>query len=422
MIGRHSLWLISFGAISTVYLLQTATPLRLDDDTVDYLRMAAALTDGRSVPTLLPIGFPVILSMLDRAGLGSSFYFVLANCFFLGLGLFALWRLLANYPESVRWATLLFSLLAIPVIKSVPIALPEAAFFCVSLLALWAMTAAGDATLSKRRWLLAFAFVCVAAAVSLRTVGLALLPPLAWACAHVPSGRGSDTRRFRSRGWIVFAAVLSASLIVLVWRSEPFLAYEQWLRDYYWQGDAVRQIARRFSFVLSGLGEIVVNLPFSRFRDWRLGFAIAGAISFVAVAIGFRRARAPLNPTRLYLLTYGLVIAVWPNPSPRLWMPVIPLLVAEIGLLISRLPNMRWKTELVAAYAAWFAMTGIAALAYTSRISWSGANFQNVYGRNGGMPTTEVDASDPNWGHIQYYKAEATKMIERYDGHGAGRK
>jgi hypothetical protein len=97
-------------------------------------------------------------------------------------------------------------------------------------------------------------------------------------------------------------------------------------------------------------------------------------------------------------------------------MPVIPLLIAEVGRIISELPGMRWKTGLVGTYAAWFAMTGIAALAYTSRISFSGSNFENVYGRRGGMPTEEVDVTDPNWGHLQYYKAQAKKLTARYGG------
>lgn len=414
--------MIVLGIVAGIYVLQVVTPLRLDDDTVDYLRMAAALTDGRTVPTLLPIGFPIILSFLERVGLGSSFGFVLANCIFLAIGLLAVSRLLGDYPERVRQTTVLLSLLAIPVVKSVAMPLPEAAFFCVSLLALWAMTAAGEAAPSKRRWLLASALVLVAAAVSIRTVGLALLPALMWASARVRSEHATDTGSSRSRAWLIFAALAGVALVVLVWSSEPYLAYERWFHDYYLKGDEVGQIARRISFVLSGLGEIAVNLPFARFRDWRLAFGIVGAISVIALVIGFSRVRPRLNVPRLYLLTYCLVIAVWPNPSPRLWMPVIPLMIAEVGLLISRLPKTRWKTQLVGAYAAWFALTGVVALAYTTRISLSGADFEKVYGRNGGMPTAEVDPSDPNWGHIQYYKTQARKMIQRYDWHGAGHK
>ena len=416
IISRQALWITAIGVVGIVYLSQAATPLRLDDDTVDYLRMAAAMTDGRAVPRLLPLGYPAFLSMLERARLGSSFYFVLANSFFLGAGLFALWEMMADYPQRVRRATLLFSLLSIPVIKSIPIALPEAAFFCASLVALWSITAGSTATGSKRFWLLASAFVCVAATVTIRTIGLALVPALILACARAPSARSDNTAKSPPRTWMIFAGLLGAALVVVVLRSEPFVIYQQWLRDYYWQGNAARQILRRITFVLSGLGEIVLNLPFSRFRDWRLAFGVVGGISLVGIAIGFRKARVSFNPLRLYLIGYVLVVAVWPNPSPRLWMPVIPLMIAEVGLMVSRLPSTGLKRPLLGTYTAWFALTGIAALAYTSRISFSGTNFERVYGRNGGMPTKEVDVTDPNWGHLQYYKAEATRMIARYGG------
>jgi hypothetical protein len=305
-------------------------------------------------------------------------------------------------------------MLAIPVVKSAPIALPEAAFFGVSLLALWAMTAAGAASGWNRRWLLVSAFGLIAAAVAVRTVGLALLPAFFWVCAQLPPDHAEDRGQARSRVWMIVAAVLALVLLIYVASSEAFTAYQGWLRDYYWQSDVVRQIMRRISFVLSGLGEIVVNVPFSRLREWRFVLGVVGFVSLVAFDIGFRKAPARLNPARLYLLTYFLVVAVWPNPSPRLWMPVIPLLIAEAGRILTDLPNTRWKTALVGTYAGWFALTGIAALAYTSRISFAGANFENVYGRRGGMPTVEVDVTDPNWGHLQYYKAEAKRMTLRY--------
>jgi len=416
IISHRRLWIVVVGALAAVYLAQGATPLRLDDDTVDYLRMAAAITDGGTVPTVLPVGFPFVLSMLERAGLGSSFFFVMANCVFLAVGLIAVWKLLASYPDTVRQASVVFSLLAIPFVKSVAMPLPEAAFFCASLLSLWAMTAAGDASGWRRRALLASAFFFIAASVTIRTIGIALLPAFLLACVQ-PSRRGTDRERSeRSRAWIIFGGCFAIALILILWRSEAVTVYQSWLRDYYLQGDIVWQIARRISFVLSGLGEIVINVPFARLREWRFGFGIAGIIALVAILIGLRRTRTPLTPARLYLLAYFLIVAVWPNPSPRLWMPVIPLLIAEVGRIISELPSMRWKTGLVGTYAAWFALTGIAALAYTSRISFSGSNFENVYGRRGGMPTEEVDVSDPNWGHLQYYKAQAKKMTARYGG------
>src|SRR6266567_6107416 len=79
-------------AIGAIYLIQMATPLRLDDDVVDYLRMAAAITDRQHLPTLpIPVGYSVMVSLLERAGLATSPSFVIVNCLFLTLGLSSVW-------------------------------------------------------------------------------------------------------------------------------------------------------------------------------------------------------------------------------------------------------------------------------------------------------------------------------------------
>ena len=188
---EHPALAVSIAALTGTYLLQAATPLRLDDDAVDYMSMAAALADGRPVPRLpMPVGLPVVLSILDRAGLGASAFFVLTNCLFLGLGLYAIWQL-REYPIAVKAWTVVVSLLAIPVVKAVPIALPEAVFFGLSSLALWAMTTATRSGGGRRAALLLAAFALSAAATFVRTIGLALLVPLAWSVIAGTAG-GND--------------------------------------------------------------------------------------------------------------------------------------------------------------------------------------------------------------------------------------
>ena len=162
-------WLFAgaLASLSVFYLLQTATPLRIDNDAVDYLRMGAAIADGRSLPAVtLPLGYPVFLALLDRAGLGSSFFFVLANCFFLGVGLWAAWKIFDDRPAPLRQAIVLLTLLVTPVVRSVAAPLPETAFFATSLLALLAMKIAVSAEgRSRLRWF-ATAFVLAGVATS----------------------------------------------------------------------------------------------------------------------------------------------------------------------------------------------------------------------------------------------------------------
>src|SRR5687768_4169481 len=142
--------------LGAVYVLQTVSPLRLDSDAVDYLTTAAAIADGRALPTVpFPLGYPVMIAMLDRAGLGSPFFFILANSLFLGLGLWATWRIFSDLSIQVRMWTVVATLLAVQVVKSVAAPLPEAAFFGASLLSLAAASAALSANGGKRLMLFA---------------------------------------------------------------------------------------------------------------------------------------------------------------------------------------------------------------------------------------------------------------------------
>src|SRR5215212_2957345 len=102
-VRRYPLLLTALSALGALYLLQSASPLRLESDAVDYLRTAAALEDGRALPKVpFPLGYPIIIAAFDRVGLGSVFYFVLANCAFLGLGLWATGSINRARPAHVR--------------------------------------------------------------------------------------------------------------------------------------------------------------------------------------------------------------------------------------------------------------------------------------------------------------------------------
>lgn len=412
----HPAWAAP-GVIGIVYLLQAATPLRLDDDAVDYLRMGTAIADGLLVPAVpVPVGYPVFLAFLDRAGLGSSFFFVLANCVFIALGLFAAWKILSDKTVAARWSALTFALLAIPVIKSVPIALPEAIFFGLSSLALWSMSAGHTASGRKRVALLGAAFALTAIATSVRMVGVALAPALLWSAAFQldESGHERQTKPLQTV-LLGVAGLLVAALLLVVAKSGTFSVYGGWTRTYYSHGEFAAQVAKHAATFFKIWGEVALNVPFSRFRESGGIFIAAGAISAALVVLLVRRS-GQLTPARIYVLTYVVILALWPRPSPRLWAPIIPLIIGEVASVITRFPKARLTTALVGAYCAWFAMTGVAALAYTSRITFSSGDFANVYGRNGGMATPSVSLRDSTSIHRRIYNEEAKRLIGRYGG------
>src|SRR5437868_3003277 len=98
----------AIGAFAAGYLLQTASALRLDSDSVVYLYAGSRVADGAAPGVDVPLGYSFFLAALDRAGIASSFFFVLANCAFLALGLFCVWHLASkSYPLDRRWLLLL---------------------------------------------------------------------------------------------------------------------------------------------------------------------------------------------------------------------------------------------------------------------------------------------------------------------------
>ncbi len=413
-----NLWLfvLALATLSVLYLLQTATPLRLDNDSADYLRMAAAIADGRSLRAVsLPLGYPVFLALLDRAGLGSSFGFVLANCFFLGIAVWALWTIYDDCPVQLRRVIVLLTLLVTPVVRSVAAPLPEAAFLATSLLALLAMKIGVSAEgWSRLRWL-ATALVLVGVAMTLRLVAVALVPALLWsslATLHHPRAEPRPSRRLAA-ATIVIVLLLAASVVALS-RTAIFETYVSQPRYWYAYGQLASPVLRRITGTLGSLGELVLNLPLSRFHNLKPIFVAAGVIAGPGLLFALRRS-VHWTPVRVYLLSYVTILVFWPYDSPRLWMPITPLLVA---LLVTIVARYLWTPPIrpfIVAYAAWFALAGLIAIAYTTRISLSGEEFARLYGRNGGMASGNQEG--PATGQtMSPYNALADSILRRYGG------
>lgn len=414
-VARNRLFLIALFGLSALYLLQTVSPLRLDSDAVDYLSTGAAIADGRALPKVLfPPGFPAIISLLDRAGLGSSFFFILLNCVCLGLGLWATWRILADYSLRLRMWTVVATLLVISVVKSVASPLPEAAFFGTSLLSLAAASAALSARGRKRLLLFAASFAVAGFAISIRLVGVALIPALLWACLSAVHGARSarSSRRWPTTATTLLVLALVAVVLILS-RTSTFNYYLMHPRYWYLMGGLSSPVGGRIYGMLTGLGELIINLPLSRFHSLRPVFAGAGLLAFITLVLA-RTRPAHLNLAAVYLLFYLAILAVWPYDSPRLWMPIVPLIAAQVVSTLDRLRTIRHVRLFVAMYAGWFALTGLLALAYTSRISLSGDDFPRLYGRSGGMATAAVQTLSPE--AKQKYNARADTILNRYGG------
>jgi hypothetical protein len=89
--------------------------------------------------------------------------------------------------------------------------------------------------------------------------------------------------------------------------------------------------------------------------------------------------RRQFSSPEIYFICYVGIILVWPYGDPRFWLPILPLVMvyARLGLS-SWLRTNRWAPVL-GAFKLAFALTGVIALIYTTRLSLSGPAFPLLY-------------------------------------------
>jgi hypothetical protein len=304
------------------------------------------------------------------------------------------------------------TMLVISVVKSVAAPLPEAAFFGTSLLSLASASAAVSAHAARRWLLLAVSFLVAALAVNIRLVGVALIPTLLWACWAMLSDASGPARSIRRRTFATVLLIVALTAVALALARTSIVGhYLEHPLYWYRYGGLSSPIGGRLYAMLNGLGQTVVNLPLSRFHSLGTMFAAAGVVALVLLVLA-RERPARIRLVDIYLVSYLAVLAYWPYDSPRLWMPIAPLIAAHVVAALDRTRRRPAMRILIPLYAAWFALTGMVALAYTTRISLSGDDFSRVYGTDGGMATTALHTVSPK--EIRRYNSQADTILRRY--------
>lgn len=393
--------------LAVVYLLQTATQLRLDTDAVRYLTAAASLADGNGLPRIgVPLGYAVLIGGLDRIGLGSVAFIVALNCIFLAVGMLAIANLLRDASSSDKRWVVIFSLLSLPIVRSVAMPLPEAAFFGTSLASVLIMTLATK-SLGRRRVLLLIAAALLAAvAVALRTVGIALAPALVWSLYLALRSQGTRKPVFLGIAVCGLAIITTAAVL---FDGSAWLRYVAEGLQRYSYGNLAPNIYYRARSVFQSIGEIAVNIPANRFPSLHQVFSIIGILATIPF---FPRSRREMTPARVYMISYMVILLLWPFSAIRLWMPIVPLLISDAWLARAGRDTTGFRLVASRAYLGWFMLTGAAAIAYTTRISLARKNFSRVYGKSGGMALPIVKVKDP--AYYDSYNSQVVSLTARY--------
>ncbi|MDP6438798.1 MAG: hypothetical protein QGH74_04100, partial [Candidatus Brocadiia bacterium] len=350
--GRKPVWraqlvLCAMAALSVGYLMLIRTPMRLTPDVLNYLSMAQSAAEGngflvRGSETHFPPGYPAMLAALDLAGLGVNWAFVALNCVFLAVALPAAYYVLRKAYGFEPWLALLaccMTMLSYVCMMHVATPLSDVSFMGVSMAALAAIVAAERST-GRRRWCLAaLALLMCGAATAIRTVGVALLPALLWAC----SARGRtvpDVIQYLRGNRRLLAALSALALLVgvagtvLMTRTRYFDEMAEKYRD----RGFVPMALQTLDYRVSEFGQMATNawrwkvLPYMK---------IIGAFTIGLTLFGLWQRRPSFRAADVYVLFFMVIMAVWPYRDGRFWLPIMPLIFGMLALtfraLVSRL-------------------------------------------------------------------------------------
>ena len=357
---------LAFGS----YLLQVVSPLRIEFDSTEYLVLAAWIADGHGIPSgsSFPPGLPALIAGLDAVGAARSWGIVVMNSAFIGVGVGALMQILRRdlgYRIEGALAVVLACLLAVPMIQYASHPMTEAPFFGMSLVTL---ALASAAYRGRRIGLLVAASVAVVAAISIRTFGVALVPAL---LPPLLALAGTRTRKL-----VLLAlgtAIASLAVIIL----SPVRYVEDATRT--WGHDPLGTAADHGRNLLAAVAELAVNVPLDRAPDFaRWVYPFVGAALTVAVVVGALAIRRRAPVVTVYLASSTALLIAWPLDTPRLLLPIFPLLVVSVAAAAA--PYGDRAQLAVRAWMVAFAVVGMVAFAAVTRDSFSGDRFPEVYG------------------------------------------
>jgi len=346
--------------LAALYLVQLASPLRLDTDSASYLQIASSIADGHGThppgAPAFPPGYPLLVAGLDRVGLGVPWGIVALNLAFLALATASLWVVLRrglDLGETATGVVCALTLLSSAMAKSTVMPLSEIVFYGLVAAALAMLTVAAA---NGHMPLLVGGIALATVACSVRTAGIALAPAVVLA--------------FRTRRSRMVAAVTVGVGAVIALVATP--RYLDELSNG-WGAGLTGTAAAEGRSLLTILGAATANIPESKIGSVPPVLVAIGGAAFLAIigAVAARRHR--LGPVDGWVLGSLVVLYVWPSDSVRFLLPLFPFLLGY-GMIAAR----RWQAGAI-AYATVFAVLGLVAIGLSTRLTFSGQSFPERY-------------------------------------------
>jgi len=261
------------------------------------------------------------------------------------------------------------------------------------------MESASPLSYGRHFWLrIVESWVLTLAALTVRRVGLALIPALLWSIFSHREVRGS-VRRLSGSMKVAILLGMGCASAVTAW----VVMETSTLRD---RQSVMSSLPDVISRTLIGrfreLSEIALNVPFSALSPtMRLAALLVGGLLLALVLAGVIVAGREIHATTVFFCTYCLIIFSWPYYDPRFWLPVIPLLAAYAGLAIQHaIARHRFWGGCLRLYLAVFMLIGAMTLAWSTAITFSGRRFPDTYQRPKPGAAASLSAMDRVAQHI----------------------
>jgi hypothetical protein len=376
--------------VSLAYLLQIASPLRLVGDGVDYLLQASSAVDGHGfrvhgAQSMRPPGYPALIFLLVKAGIGKSWAIVALNCLLLGIGCWASYYVLRrSFAMDAGSAQIicLLTFLSFAMVKHVTYPLSDISFFGASMPCLVLLLQAETDTGPGRYWRLAVAVPLLVFCIELRTIGIALIPAFAWAAVGgAPWARSvfQSLRRNKAASLVLLLLVLLAT----AWAGSMFLhsRYLQFNAKTLQRRGVIGNFVADLSDHTLEWGELAVNAPVSKLpAGVELPVRIIGFLAVLLAATGLWEKRRTLDAPVWYTAGFAAIVFGYPWFDTRLWLPILPLLMGYILIGARRLVPARLLRPALLAYCSVFCLLGMVALGYSTRLTFAGSRFPDLYG------------------------------------------
>lgn len=392
------LWIL---AMAAGYLLQLASPLRVNVDSYRHLAMATSAAEGQGFLVegkrdLPPPGYSVLLLALLKAGWANPAVIILVNLVSIAAAAFASHYMLrkAGFTQLFTALVLAATLSSWVLVKYATMPQSDVAYLGASWLALLGLWLFWEAR-GARRWAWFVAAVVVATiSITIRTCGLAFVPTLVLAATrHRDSQDGLRSlanRKGRRAATALVVAAVALGIAVIAglsrtrWCDAQLLGSESYLQRFaarFGRLGTASLVTTGIRYRLYEFGEVFLNLPVNKVLQLAVLLPVAGVLAWVAVLRGWWVTRNRLFPLNLYFLAYCAILICWPRRSSRFWLPLLPILLtyafAALAPLCARARVLRGAC---AMYLAGFLALGCVAMLFSTRISLAGKDFSERYG------------------------------------------